>query len=177
MLSPRLRTVSAPVGVVLAVVRSGISLSVISVPRDGGDKWSSSSCSPSTAPPRTVGADPVLSRFELRVPPGFSWRCLGVERALADERVGTLVALLLEPLGAHRSKKAVGGQGDMCSARSSRRSALRCQTACYAARCTDASPGADRSGTTGAGCPSWRSRWTKGVTAAGRVRLPGLSCP
>ena len=36
MLSSRLRTVSAPVGVELAVVRSGMSLSVMSVPRDGG---------------------------------------------------------------------------------------------------------------------------------------------
>ena len=36
MLSSRLRTVSAPVGVVFAVVRSGMSRSVMSVPRDGG---------------------------------------------------------------------------------------------------------------------------------------------
>ena len=36
MLSPRLRTVSAPVGVEFAVVRSGRSRSVMSVPREGG---------------------------------------------------------------------------------------------------------------------------------------------
>ena len=42
MLSPWLRTVSAPVGVELAVVRSGMSLSVMSVPREGGGCRSSS---------------------------------------------------------------------------------------------------------------------------------------
>ena len=40
MLSPRLRTVSAPVGVEFAVVRSGRSRSVMSVPREGGGGWS-----------------------------------------------------------------------------------------------------------------------------------------
>ena len=36
MLLPLLRTVSAPMGVVLAVVRSGMSQSVMSVPLDSG---------------------------------------------------------------------------------------------------------------------------------------------
>ena len=55
-----------------------------------------------------------------------------VEGALAEERGGPLVALLLEPLGAHGPEEAMSGQGDMCSARRCRRAALRPQAARYA---------------------------------------------
>ena len=66
MLSPRLRTVSAPVGVVLAVVRSGMSLSVTSVPREaGGWSCSCSWCKPSVGALRIVCVEPMLWRYEL----------------------------------------------------------------------------------------------------------------
>lgn len=64
MLSPLLRTVSAPVGVVLAVVLSGMSRSVMSVPREGGT-WSGSWCNPSGKVLFAVLFDPVLWRYGL----------------------------------------------------------------------------------------------------------------
>ena len=66
MLSSRLRTVPAPVGVVLAVVRSGMSRSVTSVPREGGGRRSTSGCSPRMAPSRIVcEVEPMLWRYGL----------------------------------------------------------------------------------------------------------------
>jgi hypothetical protein len=55
----------------------------------------------------------------------------GVERAVTEERCRSLIALLLEALGAHGSKETVGSQRNMGSTSSCRRAALA-QTTCDA---------------------------------------------
>jgi hypothetical protein len=54
-----------------------------------------------------------------------------MERAMAQQRRRTLVALLLEPLRAHGAEKAVRGQRDMRSAGRGSRPALGAQAARY----------------------------------------------
>jgi hypothetical protein len=55
-----------------------------------------------------------------------------IERAVTEERIWALVALLLEALRAHGPEEAVRSQRDMRSARSGCRPAWRSQTARHA---------------------------------------------
>ena len=61
-------------------------------------------------------------------------RCFRVERAVAEQRVGALAALLLEALRAHRPEEAMCGQRNVSPARRRRRPAL----GAHAARQADA---------------------------------------
>lgn len=56
-------------------------------------------------------------------------RAFGIEGAVGKQRVGALVALLLQSLRAHGAEEAMRGERDMCSACGRRRSALGPQAA------------------------------------------------